>query len=281
MIRLLLVALLWAGSAAAEMVYLGSYGWDRDEASFGGFSGLWVAADGARFMAVSDRGALYTGQIERSGDQIAGVTARTLPLLNDDGGPLSKFRGDAEGLAVRSDGRIYVSFEGYHRVWTYAEPGGPAAWLDRHPDFRDMQHNSSLEALALGPDGALYTLPERSGRHDRPFPVYRWSGTAWDIPFRLPRHGPYLPVGADIGPDGRLYLLERDFTGIRFRTRIRRFALDGTGEETLLETGRHDNLEGIAVWDDGKDLRITMISDDNFRFFQRTEIVEYRLTEAQ
>ena len=81
---------------------------------------------------------------------------------------------------------------------------------------------------------------------------------------------------------GRLYLLERDFAGIGFRSRVRRFAPDGTGEEVLLETGIgvHDNLEGISVWrDDLSRIRLTMVSDDNFRFFQRTEFVEYALGE--
>ena len=89
-------------------------------------------------------------------------------------------------------------------------------------------------------------------------------------------------VGADIGPDNKLYVLERDFTGIGFRTRVRRFDLDGANEEEVLRTANatHDNLEGIAVWqDDGGAMRITMIADDNFRWFQQTEIVEYRLTD--
>ena len=34
---------------------------------------------------------------------------------------------------------------------------------------------------------------------------------------------------------------------------------------------------GIAVWEDGQGIRITMISDDNFLFLQRTELVEYRI----
>jgi hypothetical protein len=55
--------------------------------------------------------------------------------------------------------------------------------------------------------------------------------------------------------------------------------LDGTGLETLFTTatGTHDNLEGLDVWSDSDGLRATMIADDNFRFFQRTEIVDYRL----
>ncbi len=45
--------------------------------------------------------------------------------------------------------------------------------------------------------------------------------------------------------------------------------------------GVHDNLEGIAVWrDDQGRMRLTMVSDDNFQFFQVSEIVEYVVPEA-
>ena len=43
--------------------------------------------------------------------------------------------------------------------------------------------------------------------------------------------------------------------------------------------GQHDNLEGISVWQDASGaIRLTMIADDNFNFFQKTELVEYRLS---
>lgn len=185
---------------------------------------------------------------------------------------------------VRDDGRIFISFEGQHRVWTYRDIASEAAWLPRHADFKSMQANSSLEALAIGPDGALYTIPERSGRLSLAFPVYRYKGGVWTNAFTLPRRGKFLVVGADFGPDGNLYLLERYFTGLfGFQTRVRRFRLSGskiTGEEIILSTttGRHDNLEGLTVWRDSVgNLRLTMISDDNFKSFQRIELVEYLL----
>ena len=82
-----------------------------------------------------------------------------------------------------------------------------------------------------------------------------------------------------MGPDGRLYVLERDFTGLGFRSRLRRLNIDGSGEEILLTTatGTHDNLEGLDVWADAEGLRATMISDDNRYFFQETQFVDYRL----
>jgi hypothetical protein len=144
-----------------------------------------------------------------------------------------------------------------------------------------MQTNASLEALAIDSDGTLYTIPERSGGATQPFPVFRLRNGIWDQPFSIPRRGAFLVTGADIGPDGQLYVLERDFLGIGFRSRVRRFDLTGGNEQILLETRlrQHDNLEGISIWQDDQGVRMTLISDDNYRAFQRTEIVEYRLTD--
>ena len=41
-----------------------------------------------------------------------------------------------------------------------------------------------------------------------------------------------------------------------------------------------DNLEGLSVWiENTGELRLTLISDDNYQRFQKTQIVEFRLTE--
>lgn len=276
---LIAALLLGAAPALSETTLIGAFTWRMSDPAFGGFSAIEVLDDGSTFVALSDRAALVEGRFRRDDDgRITGIEAGPiLPLQDETGAPLDAMRGDAEGLAIGPDGRRFISFEGIARIRIEDRGDGLPERLPRHPDFARMQGNSSLEALAIGPDGALYTIPERSGRANRPFPVYRYLDGTWDIPFDIPRHGPYLVAGADIGPDGRLYVLERDFTGLGFRTRVRRFALDGTGEEILLETSAHDNLEGIAVWAAPDGLRITMISDDNFRWVQKTEIVEYRV----
>lgn len=247
-----------------------------------GFSGIEVTPDGREFTALSDRGNYIQGTFIRQGGMITNVRAGPVTRLADsDGAPLPHPRNDSEGLAIAADGQTYVSFESIHRIRVFPTLDSPSALLPAHPDFDAMQRNSSLEALAIGPDGALYTLPERSGAVQRPFPVYRYRDGTWDQPFAIPRCSAFLIVGADIGPDGRFYVLERDFTGFGFRSRVRRFDMTGGNEETLFETrtGTHDNLEGIAVWQDGNHLRLTLIADDNFSFFQRTEIVEYELTD--
>lgn len=276
-----LAALLWAGPAIGEADYIGSYTWTGDFDGFGGFSAIEVSDDGRRFTVVSDRSLIVEGEFLRDPEgMVAGVDIGPIvPILDPEGRPLSLRRGDSEGLAIAPDGRVFLSFEGDVRIRLEGEGAEPPVQLPRHPDFGALQSNAALESIAIGPDGALYTIPERSGRADLPFPVYRFRDGQWDIPFAIPRRGAFLVAGADIGPDGRLYVVERDFTGIGFRTRVRGFDLTGGGEEVLLETGTatHDNLEGIAVWQDAQGLRLTMVSDDNFRLFQRTEFVEYRV----
>ncbi len=265
-----------------QVSHVSSHIWPQAEHQFGGFSGLEVSADGTNFTVISDRGGIMSGQFERESGKIVSASAEPVePLRDTDGGLLGAYVHDAEGLAIRGDGRMFVSFESVHRVWAYLTLDA-AAQLPRAQAFKSLQSNSGLEALAVDNRNRLYAIPERSGRLDRPFPVYRYDG-AWSVPFTLPRYGGYLPVGADFGPDGWLYLLEREFTGFGFRSRVRRFEITDDSvktEEILLDTRtlRHGNLEGLAVWQDaGGDIRLTMVSDDNFKSFQRTEFVEYRV----
>jgi hypothetical protein len=271
----------WAIGAEANL--LSTYTWTSPNAAFGGFSSIHVNDHGRTFLATSDQGFFLTGQIMRAGNKITGITGQSLiPIQDTNGHPVKKHQADSEGIAVHPDGRIFVSFEGNHRVWAYRNTFSAAKWLPKHIDFKSLQNNSSLEALAIDHSGRLYTIPERSGVIDKPFPVYRYNGKAWDKHLRIPRSGRFLVVGADFGPDKKFYLLERNFEfPLGFATRVRRFTLTPSGfqnEETLIETslGQHDNLEGISVWQDDRNrIRITLISDDNFNFFQHTELIEY------
>lgn len=276
------------GSASPPLPagFLQSFRWTLDDPNFGGLSAINLWPDGQRFLAISDKGMFVEGMIERGADgAISGVASGPLrPLLARGSAGLAKGRTDSEGLAVAADGRVFISFEGVARVLEYDRISGSAGNLPAHPDFARMQINSALEALAVDAAGTLYTLPERSGQVDKPFPVYRFRDGVWDQPFGLPRRGGFLAVDADVGPDGRFYLLEREFQGLAgFASRVRSFALsdDGlTDERVEMEsaTGQHDNLEGLSVWRDAAgELRMTMVSDDNFNFFQTTEVVEYRV----
>lgn len=284
----LAAAALWlsVGLASAQTLeFVSRYDWNAQVDGFGGFSSLELTRDGKNFITTTDKGMIAEGRILRDDGRIRGIdNMRFATLLNPEGAPLRSYRTDAEGLAVTPGGTIYVSFEGTHRVMAYDSFTSPARPLPDLPGASSFQRNSSLEALAIDGAGVLYTMPERSGDLNRPFPVYRFRHGRWDQNLSIQRRGGFLPVGADFGPDGRLYVLERELVGLGgFASRVRSFRLSRnalTDERELLRTtaGTHDNLEGIAVWATPQGaMRVTMISDDNFRIFQRTEIVEYRL----
>lgn len=282
--------------------FQGAFRWTVADPLFGGFSGIEVDADGGRFTAITDKGSYVEGRLIRDAqERVIAVEAGPIGRLKSyEDRPLDDDRSDSEGLAIARDGTVYVSFEGVARVLRYDRIDGLAVNLPSPREFQGLPGNASLEALAIDDQDRIYTIPEELRPRNRirlltglpgnpagpDFPVWRFDGTDWSRPYLLPRLGGFLPVAADFGPDGRLYVLEREFHGIAgFASRVRSFrpgadALEGARIEMQSPVGLHDNLEGLAVWrDTGGAIRLTMISDDNFLPVQRTEIVEYRLPE--
>lgn len=269
---------------AQSVEHIGSYTWSGPTAEYGGFSGIEVSDDGMRFVVIGDKGVVVDGIFQRTEQAITGAFSTLQPLKNRHGGPLTKPQSDAEGLAIRTDGHIFISFEHRHRIWSYTHTGSIAEKLENHPDFKHFKGNDGLEALAISTDGTLYALAEKP--ENNLIPLYRYQDGQWDVPFHIPASHGYKPVGADFGPDGKLYLLERRLTSVfGFSSQIRRFEITGDhiGKGELLlatDAGTHGNLEGLALWQDQHgDIRLTMIADDNFNLLQRTEFVEYRLQE--
>ena len=286
----LILALASAGAAAAgpTLVFDAQVTWRAADPRFGGFSGIEVLDGGNALVAISDRGAWARAEMLREDGRLVDLRMTGIGPLHGIGGEaLAPPNADAEGLALAADGSFYVSFEAFHRIRRYPDIAGPAEDVPSHPDFRRLQSNSGLEALAIDAAGAIHAIPERSGAWERPFPVYRLTGNTWDTDFSLRRDGTYLVTGADFGPDQRLYLLERDFRWLGgFAMRVRSFRAGPDGfddEQTLLETGFGplDNMEGISVWrdPDGR-TRVTLIADDNFIVLQRTVVAEYLLSEG-
>lgn len=276
------LALLPNATFAQLAKHIGSYTWAGPTKEYGGFSGIEVSDDGMRFTVIGDRGVIVDGVFERKRQRISGVNPQLQKIRDRNGNAVSQSRSDAEGLAIGGDGRVFISFENRHRVRAYHQIGGPAQKLAKHPDFKHFGGNSGLEALAISPNGTLFALPEETPSST--VAIYRNDGGRWATPFHIAAVAGFKPVGADFGPDGKFYLLERSFKSVfGFGAQVRRFEIQGdhiSQGEVVLRTpaGTHGNLEGIALWRDARgDIRLTMIADDNFNFFQRSEFVEYRL----
>lgn len=272
--------------AGPDATYLGTAQVVAEHASPGGLSAIEVGADGLSFVALSDSAVLFRGRFARDAAGVltgATVEGQGLPLLDAAGVRLDHPMDDSEGLAVLGE-RIAVSFELENRVSEYDLTGRLVQPLPAAPEFAAMTGNWGLEALAAGPDGALYAIPEGDAAGPAESPVFRFADGQWSVAMHLPGAGTFRPVGADVGTDGRLYVLERDYWPlIGFRSRLSRLTIGPAGltdEEVLLQTpaGRHGNLEGLSVWAD-RDGRLvaTMVADNNFLPLTPSDIVEYAL----
>lgn len=263
------LALIFAASAsfADPLTYLRS----MPLTGLGGVSAIELEARGNRALVLSDRGTAHRFDIMRTGQggAISNVTSIALPFPDR----------DTEGLAITGDD-ILISYEGPGEVGMI-----DGTMLPSPREFSALPQNGALEALAAAPDGTIYTIPENPKDRGGPIPIYRHRDSTWTIAGLLPRPDGFRPTGADIGPDGLLYILERAFSPLGFRTRIRRVDPDASDmvATTLLTTrlGRHDNLEGLSVWVSSSGATcLTMVSDDNFLSVQRSELVEYALTQT-
>ena len=271
------------GSAASlrAALVLGS-----PDSRFGGLSGVAVAQDGASLVLVSDRGTLFTATVEQRGGRIEALRdVRAHALIMPDGTTPPPDWRDAESVAVLPDGALVIGFERLHRLWRFASPGARPVPVPGPEALAALQFNSGLEALASDAEGQLYAIPERSGALDRPFPVWRGAGrqSGWTVG-QWPRRPPFLVTAADIGPDGRLYVLERDASLLGgWAMRLSRASLDdwpNLRPETLLEMrgGGIDNMEGLSVRRDaGGVLRAILVSDDNFHLLQSSLLIDLAL----
>lgn len=283
MMRALAILVLLAAPAMAEVVlHNGRVIWSVDQDNFGGFSGIDIQSNGS-FVALSDRATAFTGLLEFTGGILTGISLdETFPLKDSQGKALDKRNTDSEGLAVLADGSFLISFESNDRIMHHKTLDGPGEFLPKHPDFSSLSYNNGLEALAVGSDGTVYAIPEINGTETSGIPIYRLRGEIWDTDLKLPYDEIFSPTGADIGPDGFLYYLDRSFEMFGgFNARIRRVALEPDAiPETLHEFGltTNNNFEGISVWADATGQNhMTVISDDNFNFFQSTQIVDFLL----
>ena len=196
-----------------------------DLAKIGGLSGLEVSADGTRFIALSDRSFLVFGRLARTeGKLVDAIVERRQDFVRPNGKPAPVGAGDSEGLAQAKDGSLAISLEHQDSVWRLQDDGR-TKWVRPPPETDELHENGRYEALAVDDSGALYTLPETPIAQRTHVPLWKLEGRDWRKVRDIALVDRFRPVGADFGPDGALYLLERAF-GVGFSNQIRRFDLN-------------------------------------------------------
>ena len=162
------------------------------------------------------------------------------------------------------------------------------------PAYRRLPNNEGPEALMFVPSGAklagaLIVLSERGLDAAGNILGFLIGGPS-PGEFAIKRTDGYDISDAALLPDGDIVLLERKFSlrhGVGIR--VRRIAIDGVKPgatidgPTLMEADlgyEIDNMEGIdAHRTESGETVLTLISDDNFSFLQRTLILQFTLIE--
>lgn len=263
--------------------------------AFGGLSGLIVQEDGDRFIACSDRGFWLRGRIiYRLGLASRVVDAALSPIVDPDGRSASRL--DTESM-TGDGGALYVGLEGAPpRILRFDRDGRglPAGGrsIPVPPELKDLPNNRGLEALAFVPDecrlgGTLIAISERGLTAAGDIKAYLIGGPS-PGPFAIKRRDEFDITDAAVLPGGDLLILERLFSrDFRLGMRIRRLPLGGLRPgalidgAVLIEADRGfeiDNMEALAVHRTRSgEIRITILSDDNFLPIQRTLLLQFAL----
>ena len=198
---------------------------------FGGISAINVAADGANFLAVTDRSWWLRGRITYRGTRPTGIAdAEMAPMLGPDGARCAA-RGwyDTEAIARDGDTRLCR-----HRARApdralrlrQGRPAGARRGRSRcRPAFRSFpqqrQHRGAgLRAARLGPlGGTLIAISERGLDRDGNHLAFLIGGPRPGA-FTIKRSDDFDVSDATILPGGDLVILERKFgwtTGLSIR----------------------------------------------------------------
>ena len=266
---------------------------------FGGISAIRVAPDGAHFIALTDKGWWFRGRILYEGTRPSGIAdAEMAPILGADGRPLAA-RGwyDTESIA-EDGGTLYVGIERVHQIvrFNYGKEGLLARGrpIALPPGLRSLPPNRGIEALVFVPKGlplagTLVAISER-GLDKAGNIIGFLIGGASPGNFAVRRSSNYDVTDAALLPGGDVLLLERRFSwSSGLAVRMRRIALGEIKPGAVVDGPvlfdvdlgyEIDNMEGLSVHRNaGREVVLTLISDDNFSAVQRTLLLQFTLAE--
>lgn len=281
------------------LTYRGGVELTSSHREFGGISAIRVNADGAGFLAVTDKGRWLRGRITYDGTRPSGIAdAEMAPVLGADGKPLyAQGWYDTESIAQDGD-LVWLGVERVNGIVRFdMSKGGLAARgqpIIVPEGIKTLPNNKGLECLVYSPPGqplggTLIAISERGLNADGNIKGFLigWSGPG---EFAVKRIGDFDVSDCAITPKGDLLLLERSFSRLAgVGMRIRRVPLtdlkagatiDGPALIEADMSYQIDNMEGLSVHRaaDGA-LVLTLISDDNFSIIQRTLLLQFTLEE--
>lgn len=270
-------------------------GWElrSSNANFGGISSMLVMP-GPHILALSDGGYLFSfdlGQTQKG--NAPAMREFIAPLPQAPGSGESKETRDSESL-VRDpiNGRYWVGFEDSNAIARYDPALTRQEGFRAPPNMRDWPANSGPEAMVLLGSGAFLVFSEDAQTGNGLTDALLFRGDPLDPQTKVQRFAYRAPLGYKITdaatlPDGRLIIVNRRFTvfeGVSARITIADPAdiapgavLEGEVIAKIDPPLTVDNMEAIAITQEGDDVMVWLASDDNFNSIQRSLLLKFKL----
>jgi len=261
------------------------------ERNFGGLSGIDMLPGGREAVIVSDLGYLMRAKLEYQAGLLTGIA---IPHMTPALPGISLKRKDVEDVAIGNNGEIFVTLERNKKqiaVRKFRDNALGRPRLQALPGAGSkLGFNKGLESIALIPAGSVHAgrmlaIAERpKNRSGNAIPCWIIGvGTC-----SIEKRDGFEITSARFLPNRDLLILERRLApGLDLAARLRRIPAHRFGGnemmngEVIMEADlsmQIDNMEGLAVHqDDNGSTIITLVSDDNLNFFQRTLILQFAL----
>jgi hypothetical protein len=273
-----------------DLIFLGAWELRSDNEDFGGLSAL-TALAGGRFIAVSDAGTLI-GFGLTSDDRTDRPFIAPLPEAHV---PDATYEDrDSEGITYDAEsGQFWVSYEAKHAIRRFSRSFARSTGIVRPREMQEWPSNKGAEGIVRLTDGRFIAISE-SLEDDDTHQALLFSGDPVEPGTDVARFTYRPPAGYRVTdgvqlPDGRLMILNRRVSlpnGFAAKLAIVDVATVGEDKTvsgrviaTLAAPLLIDNMEGLAVRNEGSDTIIWLISDNNFNIFQRTLLMKFRLAE--
>ena len=292
-------ALLTNATTFGPLTWRGGIELTSSNEKFGGLSGLIMADECTSLHAVSDAGRWFTANVNYTGNVLSGLTSSSIyPILDDRGKPPpSKRWGDAEAIAAGPNGITIVGFESRTRVGAYdiADKGFKAKFQNLNPpkDMMQGQQNGELESVGYFTNGTLkgnyIAIAERNLDTQGNTKAWAWNDKR-SFAFSIRQVENYNITDLAMLPNGDILLLQRSYHPMTLPgMAMSRFPASDIKPgktiqpETLLEAKvpfyAIDNMEGLAVCKRNGELRVNILSDNNFKTdVQRTLLLQFAYT---